>query len=122
MTETNTANGLRLYYVDRVKGELYVPIERSTLGQLLTENNAEIVEAFGSIHVNHLAFFMLKSGDKKIGQNYRNRLAHWTEIKSSSLTVSMVAELLWLFTDVINTFFLYYINQMPPPKETETTQ
>ena len=59
---------LRLFYVDRVKGKIYVPVEHATLGQLLTENNVEIVNTFDSIHTKHLAFFMLKCGDKKIGQ------------------------------------------------------
>ena len=102
---------LRLFYVDKVKGKIYVPVEHATLGQLLTEDNAEIVNTFDPIHTKHLAFFMLKCGDKKIGHNYRNRLAHWTEIKNASLTVSLVAELLWLFTDVLNTIFAYYLGQ-----------
>lgn len=93
---------LRLFYIDRVKGKVYVPVEHATLGQLLTENNAEIANTFDPIHIKHLAFFMLKCGDKKIGHNYRNRLAHWAEMKNSSLTVALVAELLWLFTDVLN--------------------
>lgn len=102
---------LRLYYTDRVKGRLYVPIEHATLGRLLTENNAEIVDIFDPIHTRHLAFFMLKCGDKNIGHNYRNRLAHWTEMKNSLLTVPLVAKLLWLFTDVLNTIFVYYLGQ-----------
>lgn len=112
---------LRLFYVDRVKGELYVPVESATLGQLLTANNDKIVEAFGRIHTKHLAFFMSKCGEKKIGKNHRNRLAHWTEMKNSSLTVSLVAELLWLFTDVLNTVFWFYIQQLQNSEETANT-
>ena len=107
---------LRLFYMDRVKGKLYVPVECATLGQLLTETNLEIVDVFGLAHTRHLAFFMLKCGDKKIGRNYRNRLAHWTDMKKSNLSVSFVAELLWLFTDVLNTVFWHYI-QLPQYSE-----
>ena len=102
---------LRLYYVDRMKGKVYVSVEKITLGVLLKEDNAEIADAFGSIQVKHLAFFMLKCGDKNVGHNYRNRLAHWSEMKNSMLTVSLVAELLWLFTDILNTVFAYYLGQ-----------
>ena len=112
---------LRLFYVDKVKGKIYVPVEHATLGQLLTENNAEIVNTFDPIHTKHLAFFMLKCGDKKIGHNYRNRLAHWTEIKNASLTISLVAELLWLFTDVLNTVFAYYLEQIKLSEENTTS-
>ena len=113
---------LRLLYIDRVKDTLYIPIEKATLGHLLTENNAEIVSVFGLAHTKHLAFFMLKYGDKKIGKNYRNRLAHWTEMTNASLTVFLVAEILWLFTDVVNTTFWYYIKQLRQSKETEDSQ
>ena len=113
---------LRLLYVDRVKDKLYIPVEKATLGLLLTENNTEIVNVFGLAHTKHLAFFMLKYGDKKVGKNCRNRLAHWTEMKNTSLTVSLVAELLWLFTDVVNTVFWYYINQLQQSEEIEASQ
>lgn len=100
---------LRLYYIDKVKNDTYVSVENATLGRLLTEMNSKVVEIFDPIHTRHLEFFMSKNGDKKIGHDYRNRLAHWAEMKSSMLTIPFVAKLLWLFTDVLNTIFWYYI-------------
>ena len=108
---------LRLYHIDRVRDRLYVPTNLATLGQLLTENNSEIVEILDSIHIKHLAFFMLTSGEKKIGRNYRNRLAHWSEMKNTMLTVPLVAELLWLFVDVLNTIFWHYFEKLPPAED-----
>ena len=42
---------LRLLYIDRVKDKLYIPVDTATLGQLLTENNAEIVKVFGRVDI-----------------------------------------------------------------------
>lgn len=107
-----TEKMLRLFYVDKVKDQLYVPVDKATLGQLLTESNTVMVDTFDLIHIKHLAFFLSKCGDKKIGHNYRNRIAHWTEMENSNLTISLVAELLWLFTDVLNTIFAHYLENI----------
>ena len=102
---------LRILFVDIMKERVYVPMDKATLGATLNPHNAEILEVFGEEHVKHLAYFLLRDGEKKIGYNYRNRLAHWSNIESKELTVSFAARLWWLFMDVVNTIFWHYFKK-----------
>lgn len=38
-------------------------------------------------------------------------------MKNTMLTVPLVAELLWLFVDVLNTIFWHYFEKLPPAEE-----
>ncbi len=96
---------LRLYYIFLVKDDMYIPIKKTTLGELLVTKNTYMVEAFGENHIRHLAFFLQQSAPANVGLNYRNELAHWIDIAPMDMTRSLLAEMLWLFTDVINTVF-----------------
>jgi hypothetical protein len=96
---------LRLTYEYLAKGKIYVPSGQATLGNLLSVHNEIMVDIFGTYHIRHLMFFLSRDGDKKIGYNYRNKLAHLTGDIEKRFNVHFVAELLWLLTDVINTIF-----------------
>lgn len=81
-----------------------------TLGDLLDINKAEshLKEAFGCDYLQLLSFFLIRIPGTEIGRNYRNRLAHWaTGMKRGDMTPNFTAVLLWLFTDVLNSVFLY---------------
>lgn len=82
-----------------------------TLGDLLDINKAEshLKEAFGCDYLQLLSFFLIRIPGTEIGRNYRNRLAHWaTGMKRGDMTPNFTAVLLWLFTDVLNSVFLYF--------------
>ena len=38
-------------------------------------------------------------------------------MKNTMLTVPLVAELLWLFVDVLNTIFWHYFEKLPPAED-----
>ena len=97
---------LRVYYISLTKDEVYIPANKATLGELLNINNKEITSVFGEAHVKNLLFFLLQTQPAKIGRNIRNRMAHWNDIAPKDVTLSLAAEMMWLFTDVVNTIFV----------------
>lgn len=110
---------LRTAYITLVRGKRYVPVEKITLGNLLNKNNPEIISLFGETHIRHLSFFLSQEGEKRIGHNYRNRLAHWNNINAKAVNTHLVLRLLWLFTDVLNTVFWYCLRQPPSDEEND---
>lgn len=99
---------LRTLYIYLMKDEMYVPLTSATLGALLTPHNQEMVNIFGEDHLKNLSFFFCTVGDKKIGMNYRNALAHWIGLGDRDINSMLVAKLFYLYTDVINTIFLFF--------------
>lgn len=99
---------LRTLYIYLMKDKLYVPLSSATLGTLLSPNNQEMVNIFGEDHLKNLSFFFCTVGDKKIGMNYRNALAHWIGLRDRDVNSMLVAKLFYLYTDVVNTIYLYF--------------
>ena len=100
---------LRLFYMNLIKDSLYVPINKATLGDLLSESNDDILNVFGFNHIKGLSFFLMQTPQKNVGYNIRNNLAHWSNISTDLLSPTFVAQLLWLFTDILNTVFWYFL-------------
>ena len=69
-----------------------------------------MIKIFGEDHLKNIIYFLNTVGDKKIGWNYRNLLAHWVELKKSNINSMLVAQLLYLYTDIINTVFWYFLS------------
>lgn len=102
---------LRTFYIYLLKDKMYVPLSSATLGTLLSSNNQEMLTIFGEDHLKNLSFFFSTIGDKKIGMNYRNSLAHWVGVKDRDLNSMLVAKLFYLYTDVINTIFWHFTEE-----------
>lgn len=105
-------NLMRILYVNIAGVDQYIAIDKLTIGQTLNPNDQIMKDYFGEKHLRHLAFFLSKDGikERNIGFNYRNSLAHWT-IDASAVTKGLVAQLLWLFVDVLNTIFIHLMKQ-----------
>ena len=99
---------LRSVYIWLQKDHMYVPISSATMGSLLSPDNKDMENIFGRDHLMNLSFFLSTVGEKKIGLNIRNSLAHWTELDSRNLNSMMVARLMYLYTDIVNTLFWYF--------------
>lgn len=98
---------LRMIYV-KLKREIdYVEIDKITLGDLLNDKNELMTKVFGCYELKHLRYFLLTDGENRIGKNYRNSLAHYSSIKLESINIVFVSELMFLFTDVVSSIFLY---------------
>lgn len=100
---------LRLFYLNLVKDRQYVPINKATLGELLNENNTDMLNAFGFHHIKSLSFFLMQTSHKNIGYNIRNNLAHWAGLSMNTISPTFMAQMLWLFTDILNTVFWYFL-------------
>ena len=109
---------LRVTYIAMIGGKKYISIDKITLGQLLNKENNELVSIFGEIHINNLAFFLSQVGEKRIGYDYRNSLAHWKGIEPRDVSPKLVLRLLYLFTDILNTVF-WYCNEISPQDQQE---
>ena len=98
---------LRLLFIRMCQNEQYIP-DVITLGNLLDVNNTNIVKLLGKAHLLSLGYFLIKTSETKIGLNCRNDLAHWSpRMELGPMNPYSTSELLWLFTDVLNSVFLY---------------
>ncbi len=100
---------LRIVYINLMKDRQFIPTDEATLGQLLSPNNPDIVRIFGLDHLKNVLFFLGTVGEKKIGRNYRNSLAHWEGISSEQLSSMFVSQLMYLFTDIVNSLFWFLV-------------
>ncbi len=103
---------LRILYLQLAKDEQYIPINKATYGELLTVSNSHIVDIFGENHIRNLSLFLQKTSSTNVGKNLRNSLAHWTGLTADAMTPIFVAELLWIFTDILNTVFWYCLKDV----------
>ncbi|MBE5977909.1 MAG: hypothetical protein E7249_02080 [Paenibacillaceae bacterium] len=99
---------LKIIYIELKREIEYIPIENITLGELLSDGNSLYAEMLGEYQLKHLRYFLLTDGDKKIGTNYRNSLAHYSSITSENINMFLVGKLMFLFTNIITSFFHYF--------------
>jgi hypothetical protein len=83
--------------------------DKLTLGWWLNEKEEAAVEILGETHMKNLQKFLAKYNG--VGFNYRNSLAHWDNINKEMLKPIFVSKMLWLFTDVLNTVFVYFLEK-----------
>ncbi|SEW33451.1 hypothetical protein [[Clostridium] fimetarium] len=100
---------MRDTYEYEARGKQYFSTDRATLGQLLSESNCYMIKIFGVDHIRNIMFFMGTVGEKQIGQNIRNSLAHLTGNIEKHFSIGFVAQIMWIFTDILNTVFGYYL-------------
>lgn len=88
-------------------GEL---LQNKTLSDLLNLENRTIVSLLGKKHIKALSYFLTKNipGDSDdLGLNIRNSLAHLHNIPENQLSLKGIAKVVWLFTDIINSVYIY---------------
>ena len=111
---------LRVFYRHLTKDREYIPSNKATLGQLFSENNDDIVNIFGLEHIKNLSFLLMKTPQTNIGYNMRNNPAHWSDLSVNALTPMHLAQLLWLFTDIMNTIFWHLLSTTLVQDESNT--
>ena len=109
---------LRVFYCYLAEQEIYIPKNDLTLGSLLRPDNQYLLKAFEERQIKNLVFFLSHSNPDNIGHDYRNSLAHLKDIEPMDYTLQLTSTILLLFTDVINTIFLYLY---PPKKEDDVS-
>ena len=103
---------LKIIYEDLIMDMQYVSADSLELGSLLNSDNKEnpLIPVFGANHLKHLAFFLSKVGDNRVGYGTRNSLAHLSDNIEDRLGDQLISQLLWIFTDILNTAFWHYID------------
>ncbi len=93
---------LRLTY--KTENKVILSDEHIQLGPLL--NNEAIEKILTTDLMKGVGFYLSKYG--YVGLNYRNRLAHLSDIKIDEIPRSLPYTLLYLYTCVVNGLFIYY--------------
>ena len=101
---------LRLFYMrNPPKNSGNINQDKLTLTNLLMlKDMSPITNSFKFEHRRGIAYFLmtLLSGE---GRNFRNKLAHWeSDMSPGLMSPFFTSRLLWLFTDVLNSVYLYY--------------
>ena len=99
---------LRTVYVNLKKNDTYIPANKATLGELLSDGNELFKTIFGEYQLRHLRYFFCLDKDGDVGYNFRNRLAHWYDISVHNMTDILLCELFYLLTCVVNSLLLYF--------------
>lgn len=80
-----------------------------TLG-CLADKRIKMAGSFTMEHRKGLVYFLSRIRGMKECRSYRNRLAHWlSAMTPKSMTADLTSRLLWLFTDVLNSVYLYFV-------------
>ncbi len=109
---------MRIVYKQLKREIEYIPIEKITMGQLLSDSNDLYKEIFGEYQLKHFRYFFTTDGENKIGFNLRNNLAHWSNMKPQQLNHDLVLRLMYLLTCIINSLF-YHLAIKPFQKDNE---
>lgn len=102
---------LRTVYITLKSNELFIPNNKTTIRNILSDNNAAINEILGEYQTKHLRFY-LSTDDDDIGFNFRNRLAHWNDITSAYLTNRFLCHLFYLLASVIGSVY-FFVTEKP---------
>ena len=104
---------LKIVYEDLTMDIRYVSTDNLGLGSLLNSKDSEnpLIPVFGANHLKHLAFFLCKVGDNRVGDGIRNSLAHLSDDIEAKLGDQLLPQILWIFTDILNTVFWHYADK-----------
>jgi len=81
-----------------------------TLG-CLVDKKIKMAGSFTMDHREGLVYFLSRIRSMKECRSYRNKLAHWLSVMTpKAMTADLTSRMLWLFTDVLNSVYLYFIS------------
>ena len=77
----------------------------------LADKNIRMAGSFTMDQREALMYFLTKIRGMKDCRSYRNKLAHWTsEMSPGSMQPDLASRLIWLFTDVLNSVYMYFVS------------
>lgn len=102
---------LRVIFKFIHKNDMYIPFNKATLGQLLSDDRQELADILGEYQLKHLRFFFCGEKNSDVGYGYRNKLAHWNQMNSDELSPIFICKLFYLLTSIINSIYIYFLNE-----------
>lgn len=97
---------LYLYYKTN-KTDEYMKDDWYTLGDLINENNKEIVGLLGIDHLKVLRYLLLYISND-LGLNLRNKFVHFKSFKKKEIHWGITLLVFHIFIDIINEMYLKY--------------
>lgn len=97
---------LYLYYKTN-KTDEYMKDDWYTLGDLINENNKEIVGLLGIDHLKVLRYLLLYISND-LGLNLRNKFVHFKSLKKKEIHWGITLLVFHIFIDIINEMYLKY--------------
>lgn len=96
--------------LEKILRNIYIKIEKdgffnsssATYGLILKSN--EMSKLIGKETINWLKYYLI--GDEEVGENYRNRIAHFTKIKINDISQIDLLKILYLFVVTVNSIFI----------------
>lgn len=96
--------------LEKILRNIYIKIEKdgffnsssATYGLILKSN--EMSKLIGNETINWLKYYLI--GDEEVGENYRNRIAHFTKIKINDISQIDLLKILYLFVVTVNSIFI----------------
>ena len=99
---------LREIYIVECKDELYIDPNSLTLGDLLSEQNKKMHEILGYDQVRCLRYF-LHVDKNEVGENLRNRFAHFSDITPKDFQPKTALKIIWLLLGIMNSLEIHYL-------------
>ena len=99
---------LREIYIVECKDELYIDPNSLTLGDLLSEQNKKMHEILGYDQVRCLRYF-LHVDKNEVGENLRNRFAHFSDITPKDFQPKTALKIIWLLLGIMNSLDIHYL-------------
>ena len=99
---------LRELYVVESKKQIYIDPNTLTLGDLLREQNKIMQQILGYEQVRCLRYF-LHMDNNEVGENIRNKFAHFNGVTPKDFQPNTVIKVLWLLLGIVNSLTLHYL-------------
>ena len=99
---------LREVFIKENQEQMFIDVNSLTLGDLLNINNKVMVEILGYEQVRCLIYF-LHMDNNEVGENIRNRFAHFNGVTPKDFQPNTVIKVLWLLLGIVNSLTLHYL-------------
>ena len=96
---------MRELYAAESKGHICIDPNSLTLGDLLGEQNKITQQILGYDQVRCLRYFLCVD-ENEVGENIRNKFAHFHGVTPKDFQPNTVIKVLWLLLGIINTITL----------------
>lgn len=99
---------LREVFIKENQEQMFIDVNSLTLGDLLNINNKVMVGILGYEQVRCLRYF-LHMDNNEVGENIRNRFAHFNGVTPKDFQPNTVIKVLWLLLGIVNSLTLHYL-------------
>ena len=99
---------LREIFIKENQEQMFIDVSSLTLGDLLNIKNEVLIKILGYEQVRCLRYF-LHMDNNEVGENIRNKFAHFNGVTPKDFQPNIVLKVLWLLLGIINSLTLHYL-------------